>query len=811
MTRKHTLTVCAFLIAAATQLPFASGQAPATPYAEVLPYCFEQPRTALSAIEAQIRAAKPAQLATIETRLLATLQSPAATKDAKDWVCRQLRQAGSERSVAALTPLLADKDLATVARLALQSIPDEKVDAALRGSLTGLQGDLKAGVVLTLGDRRDHRAVALLAPLAGDANAVIAEAALYALGNIGGADALRAVESARVPEVLKRDRFHAMLRCAEKMAAEEQAAQAATVYRAIHRQAGDSILRIAALRGLLLTDKAQATPLLVAALKGKDAKLRAAAAKFACELGGTELLGAVLAELGKLSPETQSLILGLVDGKAALPAVLAAAKSAEPAIRAAALGALGRVGDSSNVAMLLDVATTGRGELQAAARKSLQEIRGVKVDGTLASASQSGQTAARVEAIRALASRGAASAVGILLKAADDADQTVQAESLVALGALADAKSLPALVNLLVDAKADARRNAVEKTVVVTCRRMENKDGVAACVLAVMPAQGAETRCALLRVLSRVASGKSLAALRTAAGDADASVKDAALRGLASWPDAAAVPDLMAIARTAESQVHKVLALRGLIRLAGLPNVRPTGETVKLLGEVLKLAKRAEEKRMVLAALAEVQHAAALDLAASCLADKDLEVEAATAMARIAKHVQRTDPDAAAAAIQKILDVARSPAARQVAEGAQLVLGNMVNIAPLGIATSPDGLKKDGGAGDEQAAIDGDPKTYWDKQDNQKLYRFVVTFKQPERIAAISVLGYTHHSYAPKDFEILCDGKAVKKVAGAQYDNNFLVLRLDEVTCKSVELRITGYYGASPAIRELGIYRTRAR
>jgi hypothetical protein len=47
----------------------------------------------------------------------------------------------------------------------------------------------------------------------------------------------------------------------------------------------------------------------------------------------------------------------------------------------------------------------------------------------------------------------------------------------------------------------------------------------------------------------------------------------------------------------------------------------------------------------------------------------------------------------------------------------------------------------------------------------------------------------------------------VKKIENAQYDENFLVVSLDEVTAKEVELKITGYYGSSPAVRELGIYR----
>ncbi len=50
----------------------------------------------------------------------------------------------------------------------------------------------------------------------------------------------------------------------------------------------------------------------------------------------------------------------------------------------------------------------------------------------------------------------------------------------------------------------------------------------------------------------------------------------------------------------------------------------------------------------------------------------------------------------------------------------------------------------------------------------------------------------------------------VKKIENAQYTENLLVFPVPEATCQTVELRITGYYGGSPAIRELGIYRPKA-
>jgi HEAT repeat protein len=802
---RHARVIVASAIAVLVMACSAAGQPASEPYKEVLGYRFDQPRAALAAIEAEIRSASPQQIRAIEARLLATLQSPAATRDCKDWVCRQLRQAGSAESVDALAPLLADKELATVARLALQSIPGPKVDAALRNALAGLEGDLKIGVILSIGARRDPQAVPLLLPLIG--NPQLADAALHALGQIGSAEALRGLQGAKVPKRSAAAALHARLLCAERMAAEGQAAEAAKVYADVYGMAQDRSLKAAALRGMAIADKASAVPVLLTALRGQDRSLRLAAARVACELGGTEILGPILANLALLPGEVQVSILGLVDDKSALPAVLKAAKSEDPAVRVAALGALGRLGDASCVTLLLGVSATDPGEAREAARRSLRLLRGNQVDELLVGAARRGEPGARREAIGALAARGAASAVPILLETAADAASGVSAEALVALAVLAEARHLPAMVKLLVEAKAEGVRGDVERALIAACQRIEDKEAAASAVIAALPGPSAGVRCSLVRVLARTPGAKSLSALRAAAGDAEPSVKDAAIRGLAEWPDPAAIDDLAAIARSAASQAHKVLALRGLVRLVALPSDRPAPESVKLLAEALALSGRAEEKKLVLAALAELNHPKALEVAVSCLADKELEVEAATAVVKIARSVQRTDAEAAAAAVRKVLEVCKSPAARQVAEGAMVVLGGMVNIAPQGIASSPDGLEKDGAAGGDQAAIDGDPATYWDEEDDQKLYRLVVTFKQPERIAALSIMGYEHHNYAPKDFEVLCDGNVVKRIVNAQYDNNLLVIRLEEMTVTTVELRITGYYGRSPAIRELGIYR----
>ena len=72
--------------------------------------------------------------------------------------------------------------------------------------------------------------------------------------------------------------------------------------------------------------------------------------------------------------------------------------------------------------------------------------------------------------------------------------------------------------------------------------------------------------------------------------------------------------------------------------------------------------------------------------------------------------------------------------------------------------------------------------------------------------AGLSVMGYQHHGYAPRDFEIVCDGKKVKTVKDARYGNNRLLVGIPSTTFKSLEIKITRSYGPSPAIRELELY-----
>ena len=130
-----------------------------------------------------------------QRRLIAVLQSDAPPQD-KAIPCKQLAIYGNKDAVPALAPLLADKDLASWARIALEAIPGPEADEALRSAVPKLKGNLLIGTINSIGVRRDSKAVQSLAGKLNDADSEVVAAAAAALGKIGGTESAKILHQA---------------------------------------------------------------------------------------------------------------------------------------------------------------------------------------------------------------------------------------------------------------------------------------------------------------------------------------------------------------------------------------------------------------------------------------------------------------------------------------------------------------------------------------------------------------------------------------------------------------------------------------
>ncbi|HUT29353.1 MAG TPA: HEAT repeat domain-containing protein [Sedimentisphaerales bacterium] len=648
--------------------------------ADIAGYEYGQSRLPLAEVDDLIRSASdsPEKLKEMEKSFVEFLKS-GATPAGKQFICRKLSVIGTKDSVPTLAAMLTEKatspiEPADMARYALERIPGPEAGQALQDALEKTSGKAKIGIINSLGARGDRKAVQQLSPLISDGDKQVAEAALSALGKIGGRQAAKALSEAKatVAPELKPVWADAYLMCADKFLARGRTKPALVIYGQLYVPQESAAVRIAAMRGLVKSEPDKATETIVAVLKGDNQMLQAAAVGLVPDIPGEGIVKAVTAELGNLSVMGQVQVLsalGTRGDRSALPAVLAAAKSSDTDVRIAACGAIADLGDASNVDLLAQQAASTEGAEQQAARNSLYRLRGPKVDEKILAGINEAEPKLKVELIRAAGERDITAAVELLLKTAWDRQAEVRLESIKVLKTIADEKDLPALVSLVVYAKTEADRTEAENTVAAVARKIEDRQRRADVVLKVLAStKEAPARCSLISVLGKIGSDSALPVLRQALKDEDATVRYAAIRVLSDWPNAEPMNDLLEVARAAGEERNRVLALRGYIRMIGMGGDRPAADTVKMYRSAMELASDAASRRSVLSGLANVRSLESLQLAAGYLEDSDLQAEAEAAVVRIAESTKADHPQQTKEVLQKILSVSKNDGLRERAQ-----------------------------------------------------------------------------------------------------------------------------------------------
>ena len=625
-------------------------------------YRFGQSREPLTVVEDLVRAAlaSPEQRKALAAQLAGLLATD-ATLECKDFVCRQLVLIGTGEEVPALAALLAKPETADMARYALERIPERETGKALLDALPQASGKAKIGIMNSLGERRAAKAVAALKKSSVDSDAAVAEAALAALGKIGGKTAAGALADVR-PKVVAENQSawaDAYLRCADNLSAEGKARAAVRIYEALYVPAESQRVRVAAFQGLVSAKGPQAIDMVIGALTGTDPILQGVATGSVRSMSSPEATEAFARQLPRLDQNGQvRLLTALADrgDKAALPAVNEAAASADESVRVAAIEAMARLGDASSVVKLAERAAQSKGREAEAARNSLCTLQGTNVDAAILTHAKLGDANVRVELLKATVPRNMTAAVPVLISMTDDGNGLVRSAAFKALPALAGPGDVASLLARLAKGVSDDERSAAEDAVAAAVKKIPMEDKPAAQVMATLArAADVKLRASLLKVLGDVGDPTALDALRSAVKDADADVQSTAVRALSQWPAAEVLDDLLVIAEKTRNDTHRVLAMRGYARLLALPGDRAADVTIAKYKEVLRLAKRDEERRTILAGLADVKDPRALKLAEPYLADDAVRPEAAAAMLKVGQAVCGAYPQEAKAAVQKVL------------------------------------------------------------------------------------------------------------------------------------------------------------
>ncbi len=605
---------------------------------QIAQYEFGQSRESQTQLTDLMRGLPGDAIKAVEKKFLAFLKSN-ATGPGKQFICRQLSIIGTEESAETLAEMLRDPQTADMARFALERIPGAAVDEALRRSIDQSTGPARIGIISTLGLRGDKASVPILSRLIYDADADTAGAAVTALGQIADPSAISALSEAKNKTtgdllLLVLDSY---LSCADRLERDNQADKAATIYKEIYESKVPGVIRVAALRGMVFCAKDQAGTIIVDVIRRGDPELQSVAFVLVNEIEKPEEIAIIAAELPKLPPAGQvQLITALANRghEAARPAVMESAKSSSEEVRIAVYKAMVKLGTADCVMSLATAAATTRGAERDTARETLYTIRDPQVDRTILDGIAKADPATKVELIRAIGERNIQGAETILLTSATDTDRKVRIEALKVMQSVAGEKELPVLLDLLMKVSSDAERLEAERAVGAVIRRGGQPHKHVDTLIGRFASAPITGKASLVTLLGQIGGEKAYSTLAAAVSDTDESIRDAAIRALADFPDSQPTEALLALAQHATKPVNKIIGLRGYVRMIGLTHAG-TEELVAMCEKAMSLASRVEEKRLILSAASKIPDDKAIAFVTKAAADSQLSAEAKAAQGEL--------------------------------------------------------------------------------------------------------------------------------------------------------------------------------
>jgi len=613
-------------------------------------YSQVQGRKPLAAIETLVQQTyqQPELRIYLERQMVKVLKSETPW-DVKQFICQQLWIIGTDESAPTLAKMLLDDQTVEMACYALRNHQSPIASKALIDTLGKIQGRSLLSVINLLGDRREKRSVPELLRITRGPDRGAAESAVVALGKIASEPAVTALRKLRsrrnAPMRLLVSQSY--LQSAQELAHRGQMEKALVVYRELFEEDEVAWIRRGAMIGIMENGEAEAVPLVMAVLRGNEWKLKTAAIANSHLLKGQAVTKRLINEFKRSSPDVQVLLIEALaqrEKELVLPILTESTTSRSSDVSVAAIRELGTHGTRSSVPVLVDVLSRGASKEQTqAASASLRRIQGQGVEAAIVKSMSGAEISVRPELIRIIADRKIPDATDALLTQAVNSDADVAKAALKALGLMAGAENQSDLVRILTQLPNESVRPEAEMALLIVSRKIEKPlQQVKPILKSIENTRDVATKCSFLRVLGGLATDQAFTRIQKALDSKNSQIQDTALRTLVNWPDARAAEPLLRVFRSTDKESHRVLALRGFVRILGPGGELSAKAVANRYKEILKHARRVDEKKLILSGLATVRDAQALKLVLPLLEDEEVKEEAELAAIRIIHNLPRS-------------------------------------------------------------------------------------------------------------------------------------------------------------------------
>jgi len=593
---------------------------------------------------------------------LALVKDADASYEQKADAFKELARDGSAAAVPELAAFLGDEQWSHLARYALEPIPDPSVDAAFRAALETLEGKLLAGVIGSIGARRDAGSVGPLIALLDHQDPGVASAAAVALGRIGTLAAGSALRDALdgTEGALRLAVGDGLLRSSARLVEGPHREDALRFYEALSAPGMPRPLRQAATHAVILHGGDHGLRILSEKLGSEDFH------EFTIGLGAAHVLpdkavAPVLIGMLDTLPQDRMMalieVLGRSGGDAAVPVLLERAKAGAKPVRLAAITAAGETGKTSVTSTMMDLLLEPDGDIARAAGAILAGLPGEEVDDAILAGLDRGDPALRLKMIDLAGQRRIDRAMPILLRGLSDPDAAVRAASVRSCGEMAGMAEFPTLLAALAGNRDPGDVGALERVVGLLVSLSDDKETCGARIVEALAGASPAAKPSLLRLLGVTEEAAGLAAVVEAAHGEDRELRLCAIRVLSAWRTADAAPALLTLAKASADDHERLLSLRGYLGMATRQEM-PLDDRIGLCKQAHPLIQRDDERKMLLGVAHAIGSPALLPEVLAWMDHEAIREEAiATIFAVVEKTGQAAHTEETAAALTRVMAV----------------------------------------------------------------------------------------------------------------------------------------------------------
>ncbi len=564
----------------------------------------------------------------------------------KAFLISQLQNCANDDQISVLRQFLTNDKLCDPAARTLVTIGTSAAAQALFTALPSAEGNNQITIIKSLGELRFLPAADKIIEYTSDENSTVKETALFALANMGYLPAKNMIQkAAKSDKAMTTTYLLYIKRLFENGNVERGTLSCQNI---LHGNFPNST-KIAGLTLLVDATGSKSIDDVLAFMKSDDNKVRVAALRLADKFKTPEITQKWIGLAQKSEPEIKAEVIEMFGRQQSLDALAFVKESLQSPNARVRLAAFGAEKDILGVKAAPDLVNALASFTDEADLKTVKRELSTLPTGALLPVIQNRfndlpEQSKRI-LIEILSGRNVDETLPLLRQSLKSDDVELRNAALNGFAILGQKDDLAALFEHWQTCQDVSEKKEAQNAITKIIRREPDQKKIFEQLANTFSTLSTANKIAMLKIYKNLGGETALHFVQAQTEIKD--LNDAATRTIIEWPDESAMDAVVDIAKNNKDQTLRILAIRGGLRIL---RENPMGEpsAFAYCHQLMQAAERPEEKRLVLAGLANIKSLQALRYVAQLTNDKAIAYEAAFAAAKIASPDERSEENLSA-------------------------------------------------------------------------------------------------------------------------------------------------------------------